>query len=116
MQPFGGFPEPFRSDVIGSRERVDGRPGEALPPADFAAVRKELKKKFGSSIRYHCVFPNVQFIVGKVVSLQFSSILISPFQCFRDVDVLSAVLYPQVFDGYMKHVQSFGTIRCMAGY
>lgn len=40
--PHGGFPEPFRSRVLKDMPRVEGRPGESLPPLDFAALKKEV--------------------------------------------------------------------------
>jgi pyruvate carboxylase len=41
-QPPGGFPDKLRQRVLGSRTPLTGRPGESLPPVDFAAVRAEL--------------------------------------------------------------------------
>lgn len=38
-QPYGGFPEPFRSTVLKANGMtpIDGRPGEKIPAFDFAA-------------------------------------------------------------------------------
>jgi pyruvate carboxylase len=44
-QPPYGFPEPLRSLVLKDRERIDGRPGEDLAMADFAATKVELTKR-----------------------------------------------------------------------
>lgn len=41
-EPHGGFPEPFRSRVLKDMKRVEGRPGESLPPLDFDALKKEV--------------------------------------------------------------------------
>lgn len=49
-QPHGGFPEPFRSKVLGKRDRVDGRPGEDLAPMDLDALKAALVEKFGQKI------------------------------------------------------------------
>merc|ERR1711937_246348 len=43
--PPGGFPEPLRSDILGDREKVEGRPGAALPPLDLDQSVKNLKLK-----------------------------------------------------------------------
>lgn len=62
-QPYGGFPEPLRSDIIGKLERIDGRPGKTMPSLDLELLRRNLEKQ-------HDVI-------------------------LRDVDVLSAALYPE---------------------
>jgi pyruvate carboxylase len=55
--PVGGFPEPFRSDVLRGRklpngnECFSGRPGAELPPLDFARVEREMKDKWGEHVR-----------------------------------------------------------------
>ena len=41
-QPYGGFPEPFRSDVLKDLPRVTGRPGENMAPFDFQAAEESL--------------------------------------------------------------------------
>ena len=40
--PPGGFPEPLRSDILGDREKVEGRPGASLPSIDLAQRQREL--------------------------------------------------------------------------
>ncbi|KAF6842654.1 pyruvate carboxylase [Colletotrichum musicola] len=49
-QPYGGFPEPLRSDALRGRRKLDKRPGLFLEPVDFAKVKRELHKKFGGPI------------------------------------------------------------------
>ncbi|MEZ4331536.1 MAG: pyruvate carboxylase [Myxococcota bacterium] len=44
-QPPYGFPEPLRSLVLKDRPRLDGRPGEDLPAADFAVTSAELARR-----------------------------------------------------------------------
>lgn len=41
--PHGGFPEPFRSHVLKDMPRVEGRPGENLPPLDFKQLKQEIQ-------------------------------------------------------------------------
>ncbi|CAO3642812.1 unnamed protein product [Cunninghamella blakesleeana] len=50
-QPYGGFPEPLRSDIIRGLPRIDGRPGATLPPLDLIKLKEELSEKYGESIR-----------------------------------------------------------------
>ncbi|CAB4068141.1 PC [Lepeophtheirus salmonis] len=49
-QPYGGFPEPFRSNVIKGGPVVEGRPGVELDPIDFDDLQEKLKLKFGDGI------------------------------------------------------------------
>merc|ERR1719510_403822 len=47
-QPVGGFPEPFRSEVLKDLPRIEGRPGESLAPFNFDDTKRKLTKKFGA--------------------------------------------------------------------
>ncbi|XP_006817962.1 pyruvate carboxylase, mitochondrial-like [Saccoglossus kowalevskii] len=49
--PYGGFPEPLRSKMLGGLPTVDGRPGASLPPLDFDQLKAELKEKHGKQVR-----------------------------------------------------------------
>lgn len=49
-QPYGGFPEPLRSNALRDRRKLDKRPGLFLEPVDFAKTKRELNKKFGAPI------------------------------------------------------------------
>ncbi|AEO66192.1 f6316640-1d93-4121-8b56-94db85c28bca [Thermothielavioides terrestris] len=49
-QPYGGFPEPLRTNALRGRRKLDKRPGLFLEPVDFAKVKKELGRKYGSAI------------------------------------------------------------------
>lgn len=43
-QPYGGFPEPFRSKVLKNMPRIEGRPGASLAPLDFKKLEEELRE------------------------------------------------------------------------
>ncbi|KAK5073441.1 pyruvate carboxylase [Lithohypha guttulata] len=62
-QPYGGFPEPLRSDALRDRRKMDKRPGLYLDPVDFPSIRKELKEKFNTSsetdIASYVMYPKV---------------------------------------------------------
>merc|ERR1719402_1080935 len=51
-QPYGGFPEPLRSDILKDLTMVDGRPGETMEPLDFDDLKEELTNKFGEVTDY----------------------------------------------------------------
>lgn len=49
--PYGGFPEPLRSNMLGNkRAKLDQRPGLSLPPIDFVKVKQELVSRYGDNI------------------------------------------------------------------
>lgn len=49
--PYGGFPEPLRSNVIkGKRRKLKGRPGLELEPFDLDAIKQDLIARFGPGI------------------------------------------------------------------
>ncbi|KIX06573.1 pyruvate carboxylase [Rhinocladiella mackenziei CBS 650.93] len=72
-QPYGGFPEPLRSDALRGRRKMDKRPGLYLEPVDFAKVRKDLKERFNTSaetdvasfVMYPKVFEDYRKFVNK---------------------------------------------------
>merc|ERR1719187_1223331 len=45
-QPYGGFPEPLRSDILQNLTRVEGRPGESMQPMDFEKLKTDLTKSY----------------------------------------------------------------------
>lgn len=71
-QPYGGFPEPFRSNVLRDRRKMDKRPGEYLEPINFDEVRKHIKENYGkctecdvaSYVMYSKVFEDYKTFVG----------------------------------------------------
>jgi pyruvate carboxylase len=63
-QPPGGFPEKLQKRVLRGREPIKGRPGETLPPADFAATARELEQKLKRPVSEqevvtHLLYPRV---------------------------------------------------------
>jgi pyruvate carboxylase len=66
--PPGGFPPTLQKRVLRGRKPIEGRPGASLPPADFAATRRDLEKQIGrpagdrellSYLLYPRVFPEL---------------------------------------------------------
>ena len=62
-QPYGGFPEPLRSDALRGRRRMDKRPGLYLKPFDFDAAKKKLQEKYGkineTDLASYAMYPKV---------------------------------------------------------
>lgn len=47
-QPYGGFPEPLRSDVLrNKRRKLTTRPGLELAPFDLEGIKEDLANRFG---------------------------------------------------------------------
>lgn len=50
-QPYGGFPEPLRTDILrNKRRKLTVRPGLELPPFDLEGIKEDLTTRFGDSI------------------------------------------------------------------
>ncbi|KAG9230442.1 putative pyruvate carboxylase [Amylocarpus encephaloides] len=62
-QPYGGFPEPLRSDALRGRRKLDKRPGLTLEPFDLAKIKKEIHTKWGSvtecDVASYAMYPKV---------------------------------------------------------
>jgi pyruvate carboxylase len=76
-EPEGGWPKRFQDIVLRSAraEPIVGRPGAALPPADFEGAARDIQQKSKREP--------------------------------REEDVLSYLLYPQVFLDYAEHSQKY---------
>ncbi|KAM0802781.1 carbamoyl-phosphate synthase L chain, ATP binding domain-containing protein [Usnea florida] len=62
-QPYGGFPEPLRSDALRGRQKLNKRPGLTLEPMDLAKIKKDINAKFGSAsecdVASYAMYPKV---------------------------------------------------------
>jgi len=63
-QPYGGFPEPLRTNILrGRREKLTERPGKSLKPLDLDKIKEELTERFGNSsdldVASYTMFPKV---------------------------------------------------------
>jgi pyruvate carboxylase len=62
-QPYGGFPEPLRTQALRGRRKMDKRPGLYLEPVDIDAVRKKLKAEWGGAsetdVASYIMYPKV---------------------------------------------------------
>lgn len=62
-QPYGGFPEPLRSQALRDRRKMTKRPGTYLEPMDFDEIRKKLKEQYGgcseTDVASYAMYPKV---------------------------------------------------------
>ncbi|KAI8952011.1 pyruvate carboxylase [Xylaria longipes] len=79
-QPFDGFPEPLRTQVLArsGRTRIEGQASVQLPPIRIEDEWQQLRAKHGLSM--------------------------------TETDVCSHVMYPDVFAQYRQYIASFGEI------
>ncbi|GAN10441.1 pyruvate carboxylase [Mucor ambiguus] len=85
-QPYGGFPEPLRSNIIRDLPPINGRPGATLQPLDLGQLKAELTAKYGNNIRDYDVisaalYPRVFSDYRETVS-QFGDLSVIPTRYF----------------------------------
>ncbi|MFO0885488.1 MAG: pyruvate carboxylase [Pirellulales bacterium] len=83
-EPPGGFPEKVVKRIMRGRKVVVGRPGESLPPADFAAAAEKVKKIIGREankreILSYLLYPKVfEEFAGHQITFSNTSVLPTP--------------------------------------
>ncbi|CAD0059216.1 unnamed protein product [Aureobasidium pullulans] len=84
-QPYGGFPEPLRSQALRERRKMDKRPGLYLEPVNFDEVRNKLKEQFGgyteSDVASYVMYPKV-FEDFKKWTQKFGDLSVLPTKYF----------------------------------
>ncbi|ODQ63924.1 pyruvate carboxylase [Nadsonia fulvescens var. elongata DSM 6958] len=102
-QPYGGFPEPLRSDALRDiRPKLTERPGKSLAPVDFAAVRADLESKFGNitecDIASYNMYPKVFEDYRKFTS-KFGDLSVLPTKYFLTPPALQEEFQVQIEKG-----------------
>jgi len=87
-QPQGGFPKDIQEVVLKGKKAITGRPGEALPPVDFDAVKAEMQS--------FCKNPSMQDIVSYCL---YPKVLKDYFAHQQEYADLSAMDSPVFFNG-----------------
>lgn len=84
-QPYGGFPEPLRSQALRERRKMDKRPGLYLEPVNFDEVRAKLKEQFGgyteTDVASYVMYPKV-FEDFKKWTQKFGDLSVLPTKYF----------------------------------
>lgn len=85
-QPPGGFPKDLQKRVLRGRKALRGRPGASLPPADFAAARKELERQIkrqpdDQELITYLLYPRV-FVDFAVHQAKYSDTSVLPTSTF----------------------------------
>lgn len=62
-QPYGGFPEPLRTQALRGRRKLDQRPGLVLKPLDLQKIKTDINEKWGSAsecdVASYAMYPKV---------------------------------------------------------
>ncbi|RKF73081.1 Pyruvate carboxylase [Golovinomyces cichoracearum] len=62
-QPYGGFPEPLRTNALRGRRKLDKRPGLTLEPLDLVKIKQDIYNKYGSvtecDVASYAMYPKV---------------------------------------------------------
>ncbi len=80
-QPPGGFPPEVQKRILRNVKPVKGRPGESLPPADFAAAAATVEKLVGRK-------PNEQEVVSYLLYPRVFQDFVTHVAQFSDISML----------------------------
>ena len=84
-QPYGGFPEPLRTQALRGRRKLDKRPGLSLEPLDLSKIKKEIKEKYGSvsecDVASYAMYPKVYDDYRKFVA-KYGDLSVLPTRYF----------------------------------
>jgi len=84
-QPYGGFPEPLRTQALRGRRKMDKRPGLYFDPINFDEVRSKLKETYGgcseTEVASYIMYPKVFDEYKKKVA-QYGDLSVVPTRYF----------------------------------
>ena len=85
-QPYGGFPEPLRTDILkGKRRKLHKRPGLELEPFHLDQIKNELEERFGNiddcDVASYNMYPKVYEDFQKIRE-QFGDLSVLPTRAF----------------------------------
>ena len=84
-QPYGGFPEPLRTQALRGRRKLDKRPGLTLEPLDLAKIKKDINEKYGGcsecDVASYAMYPKVYEDYRKFVQ-KYSDLSVLPTRYF----------------------------------
>ncbi|KAK6431525.1 pyruvate carboxylase [Oleoguttula sp. CCFEE 5521] len=84
-QPYGGFPEPLRSQALRDRRKMTKRPGLYLDPLDFDKIRTKLREQYGgcseTDVASYAMYPKV-FEDYKKFTTKYGDLSVLPTKYF----------------------------------
>ncbi|KAK4936840.1 pyruvate carboxylase [Elasticomyces elasticus] len=101
-QPYGGFPEPLRTDALRGRRKMDKRPGLYLDPVDFPKIKEELKEKYGgvseNDVAAYVMYPKVFEDYRKFVD-KYGDLSVLPTKYFLNKPEIGEEFYVELEKG-----------------
>lgn len=102
-QPYGGFPEPLRTNVLrGQREPLSERPGKSLDPLDLSKIRKDLASEYGTAgdtdVASYTQFPSVYKDYRKFLA-KYGDLSVLPTRFFLAKPEINEEIYVNVEKG-----------------
>ena len=102
--PYGGFPEPLRTNVIsGKRRKLKGRPGLELEPFNLEEIRENLVSRFGPGITEcdvasYNMYPKVYEQYRKVVE-KYGDLSVLPTKAFLAPPTIGEEVHVEIEQG-----------------
>jgi pyruvate carboxylase len=85
-EPMGGWPKKLQAVVLGKRKPIEGRPGEGMPPLNFAKTRTDLASKLKRDVDEddlfsHLMYPEVFAEFAKFIR-EYSDVSVLPTSAY----------------------------------
>ena len=102
--PYGGFPQPLRTNVIsGKRRKLKGRPGLELEPFNLEEIRENLVSRFGPGITEcdvasYNMYPKVYEQYRKVVE-KYGDLSVLPTKAFLAPPTIGEEVHVEIEQG-----------------
>ena len=103
-QPAWGFPEGLQKIVLKGEQPITCRPGELLPPADFAAAREHLRGMLTSALS------------TKDIKKMGAELKENAASDPTDRAVISWCLYPKVYEEFLQKQKEYGYISRLGSH
>lgn len=102
-QPYGGFPEPLRTNALrGQRKKLTERPGKSLPPVELSKIRQELEAKWGFAsecdVASHNMYPKV-YADYKEFTRKYGDLSVLPTRYFLASPVINEEFHVEIEKG-----------------
>lgn len=102
-QPYGGFPEPLRTNALrNQRKKLSERPGKSLPPVELTKVRQDLEAKWGFAsecdVASYNMYPKV-FADYKEFTRKYGDLSVLPTRYFLASPVINEEFHVEIEKG-----------------
>ncbi|ODQ79048.1 hypothetical protein BABINDRAFT_180766 [Babjeviella inositovora NRRL Y-12698] len=119
--PYGGFPEPLRTNVLaGKRRKLTGRPGLTLEPLDLAQIRKDLEARYDNitenDVASYVMYPKV-YEAFRAMQAKFGDLSVLPTRYLLSTPPLEEEIHVNIAQGktLIVKVQAIGDLSVQTG-